>query len=182
MKTYNNSYFRLRLDFPDTWRLTSWRHTKLACSGKAACQAKDDDLPGEGNCTSKFLFTAALHSPDSEASVDGDIEVSVFRLAPGEDMRTFLVENLERQRRYYESNGIATSITKEGVWTLGGMDFAFLDQESKTRTSHSQYRFFFCPFHEAFWLYGKIAGHKGQAFQEALGILDGLKSTPESIG
>ncbi len=88
----------------------------------------------------------------------------------------------ESARTNYESNGIVTSITKEGVWTVGSRDFAYVDEESKTRTSDSRYRFFFRPFHESFWLYGKIAGHKWQAFQEALEIVEGLKSTAESIG
>jgi hypothetical protein len=130
-------------------------------------------LPKKGKCASKFLFTAALHPPESEALVDADIELSVFRLSPGEDMRKTLVENFERERACYESNGIATSLTKEGVWTLGSMDFTYIDQVSKTRTGQSRYRFFFRPLHEAFWLYGKIAGHKRRAFEEALEIEEG---------
>jgi len=97
-------------------------------------------------------------------------------------MRTSLVENFERQRAYYESNGIVTSIVKEGAWTIGGMDFTYVDQESKTRSGMSRYRFFFRPHHEAFWLYGKIAGHKRQAYDEAVEIMEGLQSTAESIG
>lgn len=182
MRTYKNSYFRLCLDFPDTWKLTSWQHTKIARSWQSAYQAKDDDLPRKGKCASKFLFTAALHPPESEALIDADIEVSVFRLSPGEDMWTSLVENFERQRASYESNGIAASIVKDGVWTIGGMDFTFVDQESKTRSGLSRYRFFFRPHHNAFWLYGKIASHKPKAFDTALEIVDGLKSTAESIG
>jgi phosphoribosyl-AMP cyclohydrolase len=182
MKTYENSYFRFRLDFPDTWLLKSWRHTKIANSCQSAYQARDNDLPKKGKCPSKFLFTAALHSPESEALIDADIEMSVFRLSPGEDFRTSLVENFERQRAHYESNGIVSSIIKEGVWTVGCMDFVYVDEESRTRTSHNRYRFFFRPFHEAFWFYGKIAGHKGQVFDEVLEIVEGLKSTAESIG
>jgi len=181
MNTYENTYFRFRLDFPDVWKLTSWQHTKIARAWKLAYQAKDDDLPKEGVCTSKFLFTAAVHPPESEALVDADIELSVFRLSPGEDMRTSVVENFERQRAYYESNGIVTTITKEGMWAVGGMEFTYVDQESKTRSKHSRYRFFFRPLHEAFWLYGKIAGHKWQVYEEALEVVEGLKSTTERI-
>ena len=93
-----------------------------------------------------------------------------------------MVENFERQRAYYESNGIITSITKEGVWTVGCMDFKYVDQESKTRSGCRRYRFFYRPLHEAFWLYGKIAGHKGHAFEEAVRIVEGLRCTEESIG
>lgn len=182
MKTYENSYFHLRLDFPDTWNLTSWRHTKIARSWQSAYQAKDDDLPKKGKCASKFLFTAALHPPESEALVDADIELSVFRLSPGEDMRTSLVENFERQRAYYESNGIVTSIIEEGAWNIGGMDFTYVDEESKSRSGNSRYRFFFRPHDQTFWLYGKIAGHKRQAYDDAIEIVERLKSTAESIG
>jgi hypothetical protein len=182
MKTYENRYFRLRLDFPDSWKLTSWRHTKIARSSQPAYQARDDDLPKKGKCASKFLFTAALHPAESEALVHADVELSIFLLSPGEDMRTTLVENFERERAYYERNGIVTSITKERVWTLGSLDFTYIDQELKTRTGRSQYRFFFRPLHEAFWFYGKIAGHKRQAYKEALKIVEGLKPTAESIG
>lgn len=177
MKTYENSFFRLRLDFPDTWTLTSWRHAKIARSLQSAYQAKDDDLPKKGKCASRFLFTATLQSPESEARVDADIELSVFRLSPGEDMRASLVENFERQRAHYESNGIVTSIIKEGAWTIGGLDFTYLDQESKTRSGLTRYRFLFRPHHDAFWLYAKIAGHTRQAYDEALEIVEALKST-----
>lgn len=182
MKTYENSYFRLRLDLPDTWELTSWQHAKIVRSWQSAYQTKDDDLPMKGNRASKFLFTATVHPPESDARVDADIELSVMRLSPGEDMRTSLVENFERQRAYYESNGIITAITMEGVWTVGSIEFTYVDQESKTRSGHSQYRFFFAPHHERFWLYGKIAGHKRRAYEEALEIVEGLKSTGGSIG
>jgi hypothetical protein len=182
MKTYENSYFRLRLAFPDTWKLTSWRRTRIARSSQAAYQAKDDDLPKKGKCASKFLFTAALHPPESDALVDADIELSVFRLSAGDDMRTSLIENFERERDYYKSNGIVTSIAKEGVWAIGSTEFTYVDQESKTRSGHSWYRFFFRPVLETFWLYGKIAGHKRQAYEEALGIVGGLKSAADGIG
>jgi hypothetical protein len=182
MKTYENRYFRLRLDFPETWKLTSWRHTPVARSWQSAYQARDDDLPRKGKCASKFLFTAALHPPESEALVGADIELSVFRLSAGEDMRTSLIENFERQRAYYESNGIVTSIAKEGVWAIGSTEFTYVDQESKTRNGQSWYRFFFRPLHETFWLYGKIAGHKRQAYEEALGIVEGLRSTAGGMG
>lgn len=182
MKTYENTYFRLRLDVPDAWKLTSWQHTKIARSWKHLYQTRDDDLPKTGERASKFLFTAVLHPPESEAMVDADIELSVFRLLPGADMRASLVENFERQRAYYESNGIVTSIVKEGARTIGGMDFTYVDQESKTRSGLSRYRFFFRRHDETLWLYGKIAGHKQQPYHEALEILEGLKSTAESIG
>jgi hypothetical protein len=181
MKTYENSYLRLRLDFPNTWKLTSWRHAKIARAWQAAYQASDDDLPKKGKRRSKFLFTAALHPPQSKALVDADIELSVFRLSPGEDMRHSLVENFEQERAYCESNGILTSITREGVWSLGSMDFTYVDQDSSTRNGHSRYRFFFRPLHKSFWLYGKIAGHKPQAYEEALRIVEGLKFTAESV-
>jgi hypothetical protein len=181
MKTYENSYFRLRLDFPDAWKLTCWRHTKIARTLQSAYQAKDDDLPKKGKCASKFLFTAALHLPESEALIDADIELSVFRLSLGEDMRTSLVENFARERAYYESSGIVTSIVKEGAWTIGGVDFTYVDQESKSRSRLSRYRFLFRPHHEAFWLSGKIAGHERQAYDEALGIVEGLEYAAESI-
>src|SRR5262245_22469378 len=114
MKIYENAYFRLRLGFPETWRLTSWRHTKIPPEWRSAYQTRDDELPVAGKCASKFLFTAAVHPPESEARVDADIEMSVFRLSPGEEMRTSLLENFERERAYYESNGIETSINREG--------------------------------------------------------------------
>ncbi|MGI9427094.1 MAG: hypothetical protein ACR2NM_00435 [Bythopirellula sp.] len=182
MKTYENNFFRFRLEFPDTWKLTSWHHAQIARSWQSAYQAKDDDLPKKGKCATKFLFTAALHPPESEAIVDADIELSVFRLSQIEDMRTSLVENFERQRAYYESNGIVTSIVNEGAWNLGGIDFTYVDQESKSRRKHSWYRFFFRPHDEVFWLYGKIAGHKRQAYDHALEIVSGFKSTAETIG
>ena len=62
------------------------------------------------------------------------------------------------------------------------MDFTVVAQASKTRSGLSLYRFFFRPHHDAFWLYGKIAGHKPKAFDEALEIVEGLKSAAERIG
>jgi len=97
-------------------------------------------------------------------------------------MRTSLVENFERQRAYYESNGIVMAITKEGVWTVGSIEFTYVDQESTTGSGQSRYRFFFRPHDDGFWLYGKIAGHKRRAYEDALEIVEGLKPTGESIG
>jgi hypothetical protein len=183
MKTYTNSYFRLGLDFPDAWELTSWRHSKISRSWQSLYQARDDELPTEGKCTSKFLFTAARHPPESEALVDPDIEFSVFYVSPAEDMRKSLVDNFERQRAYYESSGIVNSIAKEGVWTVGSMEFSYVDQESKSRRGQSWFRFIFRPFNKTFWLYGKIAGHKRHAhYEEALEIVQGLTSSAEAIG
>jgi hypothetical protein len=179
MKTYENRFFRFRLVFPDAWQLTSWRHTNIARSVQSAYQAADNDLPKRGQCGSKFLFTAALHPPESVVLVDADIELSVFRLSPSEDLRTSLVQNFERQRVYYENSGIESTIVEEGAWTIGGMDFTYLDEDSKSRSGHSWYRFFFRPHHEAVWLYGKIAGHKRPAYHEALKILEGLKSNAD---
>jgi hypothetical protein len=96
-------------------------------------------------------------------------------------MHASLLENFERQRGYYESAGIVTSITKEGVWTIDGIDFPFVDQESKSRGAHSCYRFFFRPFHKVFWLYGKIAGHKRRAYKDALKIVEGMKCVPSAL-
>jgi hypothetical protein len=126
MQTYENAYYGLHIDFPEKWRLVSWKHAKIGRSSRSAYQARDDDLPRKGPCASKFLFTACLYSPESEALVDADVELSVFRLAEGEHMRQTLLENHERQRAYYESNGIATSIAKEGTWKISGVDFGFV--------------------------------------------------------
>lgn len=141
-------------------------------------QASDDDLPGKGREGSRFLFTAALHPPESEALVDADIELSVFRLSQGSDMQTSLVENFERERD--NGYGILTPFIKEGVWTVGGVDFTYVDQESKTGID--RYRFFFRPLAEDLWLYGKIAGYERRAYEEALPIVEGMTFTAGRIG
>lgn len=97
-------------------------------------------------------------------------------------MRTSLVENFERQRAYYESNGIVSSIIREGAWKLRSGEFTFVDQESQSHGGHNWYRFFFRPLHDALWLYGKISGHRPQAYDQAVEIVEGLKPAEESIG
>lgn len=177
MKTYESHYFHLRIDFPDTWTLTSWQHVKIGRTWRSAYQTSDDDLPEKRPDATKFLFTAALHPPDSQALVHADVEVSVFRLAPDDDMRTSLVENLERLSEHYHRSGISASLTGEGVWTIGGVDFTYVDQELKSGTTN-WYRFYFRPLHENLWLYGKIAGHQRRAYyEEALAIAAGMTFT-----
>jgi hypothetical protein len=175
MQTYENAYYGLRIDFPDKWNLVSWKHAKIGRSSRSAFQTRDDDLPSKGLCASKILFTACLYSPESQVLVDADIEFSVFRLAEGEDMRQTLLENHERQHASYEADGIATSITKEGTWRISGIDFGYVDDESKTPSAHSQYRFLFRRVDEVFWLYCKIAGHKEWAFNEAIKIMEAMQ-------
>jgi hypothetical protein len=140
-------------------------------------QARDDESPVEGKCASKFLFTAERCPREREGYVDADIELSLFQLSPGEDMRKTVIENFERQRAMYANNGIKTSISKEGTWIVGGIGFTHIDQENESRSGHSRYRFFFQPLPDALWLYGKIAGHKPQAYIEALEVVEGLTFT-----
>ena len=174
MPTYENTHFGLRIDFPNTWRLTSWKNSKISLSWRSLYQTRDDDLPLKGPCHSKFLFTAVLNAPESECLVDADIEMSVHRLKPNEDFQKTLLENFERQRSYYETNGIFSSITKKGSWSIGGLDFGFVDEQSKTRKGLSRYRFFFRPVDKVYWLYGKIAGHKLEKFNAAIKIASGI--------
>ena len=178
MQTYENAYFGLRIGFPEKWKVVSWKHAKIDRSSRSAYQTRDDDLPSKGPCASKFLFTACWYTPESEALIDADVEVSVFRLAADEDMRRSLLENHERMRADYESNGIATSIVKEGTWTISGTDFGYVDEESKSRSGTSRYRFFFRRIDSVFWLYGKIAGHKKRAFSEAIKIVEAMTCNP----
>lgn len=177
MKIYENSYFHLRVEFPDNWGLNSWQHSKIVPTWQSLYQIKDDDVPVGGTSASKFLFTAILHSAESEALIEANVELSVSRLSPSKDMRTSLVENFMRERGYYQSNGIETSIVKEGAWTIDGNEFTFVDQVSRSRKGVSEYRFFFRPHREAMWLYGKIAGYKRKAYEEALEIVQGMKVT-----
>lgn len=174
MQTYENRHFGFRLDFPDNWTLTSWKHLSPGCTLESGYQKSDDEVPKNDDLASLFLFKSVLHGPDSEAIVDGDIEMSVFRLDPREDMRTSIVENAARERPYYAGNGIVKSIVGEGRWNLDGMDFRYLDEESQARGETSRYRFFFRPLGEGLWLYGKIAGHGSEAFENARAIVEGL--------
>lgn len=180
MKIYENSYFCLRIEFPDNWELNSWQHSKVVPAWQSLYQRKDDDLPTGGTSASKFLFTANLHSAESEAIIEANVELSVSRLSPSKDMRTSLVDNFVRERGYYQSNGIERSIVKEGAWTIDGNEFTFVDQVSRSRKGMSEYRCFFRLHHEAMWLYGKIAGHKRQAYQDALEIVQRMKVAVDS--
>lgn len=179
MPTYENLHFGVRLDFPDTWKLVSWKHSKLGRSSRSAFQTSDGDLPSKGPYASKFLFIARLFSPGSEALVDADIEVSVSRLPAGQEMRQILLDNLERERAYYHSNGIATSIAKDGTWTIGGTDFGYVDAESISRSGKNRYRFFFRRVEGLYWLSGKIAGHDERKYAEAIRIVEAMECNME---
>ncbi|MBM4075160.1 MAG: hypothetical protein FJ267_05905 [Planctomycetes bacterium] len=175
MAIYENAYFRFRLDFPETRKLTSWRHGTISDSLRSVFQRKDDDLPIEETCQSKFLLTAVTNKSGSEVVIDSDVELSVFRLKGNEKFRSTLISNFEQQRGHYAANGIAQLITSEGRWSLGGIDFTYIDKESKSRSGHSRYRFFFRQFDDVFWLYGKIVGHNEQAFYDAIAIVEQLQ-------
>jgi hypothetical protein len=179
--TYENEYFGLRIDFPRKRKVVSWKQTKkITPSWRSLFQTRDEDMPRKGSCDSKFLFTACLYSRKSEALLDAEIEISVFRLKPGEDMRQGIVESFERERLHYQSHGITTTITKQGNWAISGVDFDYVDEQSKTRTRCCQYRFFFRRYTDVFWLYGKIAGHRKRSFSEAIKIVEAMKCTIES--
>jgi hypothetical protein len=87
----------------------------------------------------------------------------------------------KRQAAGNESHGVVSSI-QEGQWHVGRIDFPYVDRESQTRSGQSCDRFFVRPPQEPFWLYGKIAGHKPQTYEEALEIVRGLKSTAQYTG
>jgi hypothetical protein len=175
MQTYQNDYFGLQIDFPDHWKLVSWRHAKINRSHRSMYQTSDDDLPTTGPRNSKFLFTAALYAPESSALVDADIEMSIFRVKPSEDMRQSLIENFERQREFYKSNGVTTSITNDGNVAINGVEFGIVDQESKSSARRNWYRFLYRRVDKTLWLYVKIAGHKKPAFAEAIGIVSAMQ-------
>jgi hypothetical protein len=180
MRTYENAYFGLRIDVPDRWNLVSWKHVKIGRPGQSAYQTRDDELPAPGACPSKFLFTAALYSAESVALIDADLEISVFRVEMGEDFRSGLIKNIELRREGYASGdfGMVTSIIEQGTWWVDGIDFGFVDEETKSRTGHSRYRFFFRHVADAHWLYGKVAGHKKPDYQEAVRIVEAMRCHP----
>jgi hypothetical protein len=165
---YENQYLGVRIEVPDQWELTSWQHTHVGSD----FQTRDNDLP-TGNQRSKFLFTACLFG--RPPMVDADIELSIYRLDPGENMRDGLITNFTRQREYYTSHGIDTSIVQESTWIIGGVSFQFVEQLSKSRNGTSRYRFFFHPLGDEFWLYGKIAGHRDSAYEAAIKIAGAIK-------
>lgn len=181
MPAYENADFGIQIEFPEKWKLVSWKHGSVGRSSRSAYQSRDDELPTKGPQASRFLFTACLHPPESEAMVEADIEFSVFRLAEGEDLRQTLLQNCQRRSAQYQSGGIASSIFTEGTWTLGNVDFGYVDEHSKREGGQSRYRFFFRRMEGILWFYGKIAGHRDAAFAEALQIVEALKYDPSRI-
>jgi|SRR5262245_1686565 len=176
MPTYENAHFGLRLDIPDHWLLVSWRHSVLCRPGQSAYQTRDDELPASGPRTSMFLFTASLKSAESEVAVDAEIELSVFRVQAGTDFRAGLIKNIELRCR--RDRGSSTSITGQGTWPVGGVDFGFADEEYRNLGRVSRYRYYFRPIDDVYWLYGKIAGHTKPAYEEAIGIVGAMKCQP----
>jgi hypothetical protein len=170
MRIYQNDYLGVRIEVPNEWELTSWRHAYTGSD----FQTRDDDLP-TGDQRTKFLFTACLFA--RPALVDADIELSLFRLDPGEFMLDSLMTNLRRQRECDMSYGIDTSIAQESTWKIGGVKFQFVEQLSKRKTGSSRYRFFFRPLADEFWLYGKVAGHRDSAYEAAINIVGAMRCT-----
>jgi hypothetical protein len=180
MQTYENAYFGLRIDVPERWRLVNWKHAKIKRTWRDLYQMSDDALPTDGPSASKFLFTATLYRPESEVTVDAEIDIAVFRSQIGEDLRQSLLQNFERMRPYYERNGITSSITDEGTWRISGIDFGFVDQESKSSVAISRYRFFFRRVSEGYALQGRVAGHNAGAFAEGVRIVQAMEC--EALG
>lgn len=174
MASYENSFLDLRIEFPPTWNLVSWKNSRINRNRRRLYQMKDNDLPSKSarSCqTSKFLFTAELPAAESPAMVDADIEISVFRLTPDEDLGESMRENFRRDNAYRERNGIVGIERSEGHWKINGVDFRYHNVELNGGDRESHYRFFFCRIDDVHWLYGKIAAHKEGAFEEALSIV-----------
>jgi hypothetical protein len=173
MLEYTNSYLRLSIAIPFGWRVISWRHTKLDASRHREFQFQDDDLPAKvGRC--KVLFNASLYTPGSDVELNAEIEPAVYRLRPGDELRTSLLENHERLIPMYDSYGMKSAVTGEGSWTTGGVTFGFVDEELISRSGHSRYRFLYRRIEEALWFCAKIAGHKEWAFTEAVKVVQEL--------
>lgn len=179
MKIYENKYFRIRLEFPATWNLVSWHTAKRRQSLQPNFQLTDDDLPQEVEWAQKVLFEAALNPPGSCAIVHAFVEMSVHWLAPGEDMSCRMAQTKERMRPWYEGYGEYRSIVDEGKWDLGGTEFTFLDQLSKTRNGEHRCRFFFRRYSESLWLYGLINGNSPRTYEQAIEIVGKLNSIQE---
>jgi hypothetical protein len=163
MRAYDNAFFGLRIDIPDTWELVSSKHAKISRPWRALYQARDDDLPVRGGGP-RFLFTANGCAPASAAVVEASIELSVFRLAPGEDLHDTMVANMRREGR---QSG------REGRWAIGGVEFGFVEQSVKTSGGTGAIRFAYSRFQDALWLYAKIAGYRQDSFAEAVRIFQG---------
>jgi hypothetical protein len=173
MQTYVNSYLGLSISIPPEWEVISWRHTKLHVSRHREFQFRDDDLPRKvDRC--KVLFNASLYTPGSDIHLEAEIESAIYRLKPGAELRASLLENHERLVPMYESSGMKTAVTGEGSWTIGGIDFGYVDEELRSRSADSRYRFLYRRIDKALWFYAKIAGHKEWAFAEALNVVQGL--------
>jgi hypothetical protein len=173
MLKYANSYLGLSIEIPSDWKVLSWRYTKLDASLHCEYQFRDDDLPRKvDRC--KVLFNASLYTPGSDIELDAEIEPAIYRLTPGDELQASLLENHERLIPMYESSGMKSAVTGEGCWTIGGVDFGYVDEELTSRSGHSRYRLLFRRIDEALWFYAKIVGHKEWAFAEAVKVVQGL--------
>ena len=105
MLEYANSYLGFSIAIPSDWKVLSWRHTRLDASRHCEYQFRDDDLPREVD-RFKVLINASLYTPGSDIELDAEIELAIYRLTPGDELRASLLENHKCLIPMYESSGI----------------------------------------------------------------------------
>lgn len=177
MPEYNNQHFNVSIALPEPWQILSYETGGLEDGWRDLYQPYESEIP-EKPGESLFLFTAQLLASNSAIKIDAGIELSIYRHLANHSVIDEIILQREKQRDYYRRNGINTTISSQDEWLIDDVPFTFVDAENVSKRSHSWYRFAVRQVDTTLSIYAKIAGHRDNAFIEAIDLFQKAQWKP----
>jgi hypothetical protein len=157
MNQYTNSYFNIKIDFPDTWGFRYWGNRKNIPQFPERYQTADDDLPTE-LATEKELLIA--HSKIRRHSLVGTILFAVSFYRPnGFSVQEYRAEFESDFKREFQ------------VTMVNGIEIQVLYIESQGNGFICYAEHYAWKYNENIWLLCGIHSDALDGFEEAKGII-----------
>lgn len=85
MVRYENTYFKIKVDFPSFWRVRTGSNAPLRSESKIQYQSTDDDLPKENDDFRTLLF-ASCHIDGSPRVISAGFSIVIHKHVNGFDL------------------------------------------------------------------------------------------------
>jgi len=156
MNRYTNSYFKIKINFPDTWNFRYWGNRKTLPPFPDRFQKSDNDLPTESH-PEKELFNSRSRIRRKSFLGTGVDLISLYR-PNGFSLQEFRVEIESDLKREFQ------------LATVAGVEIQSLYIESQG-DGFILYTKIYCWQHdENIWLFCGIRSDALEGFEEAKGI------------
>ena len=163
MNQYQNSYIGLSVDFPENWRFWYWGNRNGVLANPEIRQASFEDLPTEKS-PQKILVTSFSGFEKGSPLVKGALELVALFRPNGIDLEHEIPRNESEISRTYGSSIIA------------GNTATLLHVEAQGEGYVRYTRYYHWPYHSNIWLGCVISGSSYEKFNEAINILENIKS------